>query len=840
MIINGCSKDDEPVEEEIETTTSDLSISNNVEDILWTDADNLNSQIQQAFNINYGNIPQSKTELTININSDSTIVIGSINIKQEFSNIYFDSDLSNNTSGITIMKNDIENIDEDFENDAFSGEYELELNTSLADLINFNINNVDLIDVPCTFHIIGDDEGDGYNISEIDIQNAIINLNNSFQFAKLNFIQCDINYINNDDAYNMTKYQEEFTDDVVNTLNIYIPRTIKKSSGTGFIGGYAYFPYTDFDRIFIKKSLFDTLVLEHEIGHYLSLYHTHSTQASVGTNQNGCLYQGDGVCDTPIDDNLSGDLDSDCEPIDPNNISPGVLTNNIMSYARVGCLESFTQEQLIRASFSARTHRNNLNCNGVGVSSVIELSSDLNFGDIQINTSSNPQTLTISNTGTADFDVTNIIMPNGYTINGTSTTVAFGNSVNYNVTFNPTNTQTYNGVITVENTADNANSSNSSIQVSGTGIDNNSNTSIISLSGNLDFGDVEIGQSETRNFTISNTGNQNYNVSSIIFPSNVYSTNWNSGTINASGSQTVTVTFQPTNEQSYNGTVTVNNNADSGTNTLSISGNGVNTNTGNSDINIEEISYDDEGNDEYDINVVFKNIGNAATPDNETINIEYFVNGNSVGSDTHSNMDPNENRTEFLNNYTFPYNGSHTIQIIISQVSNEVATSNNTMSVSFDNSSTNNSINPADTCLSAPIMQVNTEYDVNINTIDFSNGTPIDGESEGGNNVRGFWLAVEVPTNNSWNDTVHNVTITNVSNNFDPVIGMKANCNSSAYLGATNTFPIETYINWNGYGDNEIFETNLPNGGDNLYFIRIYHYYGSETPSNVSFKIKIE
>ena len=122
---------------------------------------------------------------------------------------------------------------------------------------------------------------------------------------------------------------------------------------------------------------------------------------------------------------------------------------------------------------------------------------------------------------------------------------------------------------------------------------------------------------------------------------------------------------------------------------MPISGNGTNGNTGNSDIKINDITFDDEGNGEYDINVDFINIGNKETPNNETINIEYFVNGNSIGTDTHSNMSPNENRIEYYNDYEFPYEGMHNVEIRISQVSNETEIFNNSKTISFDNSSSN-------------------------------------------------------------------------------------------------------------------------------------------------------
>ncbi len=104
-------------------------------------------------------------------------------------------------------------------------------------------------------------------------------------------------------------------------------------------------------------------------------------------------------------------------------------------------------------------------------------------------------------------------------------------------------------------------------------------TRIIGLSGSLAFGNVTVGSTSTKTMTISNTGNSPLSVSSISYSyPTVFSGNW-SGTIPAGGSQNVTVTFAPTAAQSYSGTVTVNSDKTSGTETIAISGTGIQTYT---------------------------------------------------------------------------------------------------------------------------------------------------------------------------------------------------------------------------------------------------------------------
>jgi hypothetical protein len=117
---------------------------------------------------------------------------------------------------------------------------------------------------------------------------------------------------------------------------------------------------------------YNSKILSHEIGHCLSLFHTHfgnfetitgndcSPSAIVlgceddTTNSNLCNEEvptsfncGDCICDTPADPNLAFNS-AGCSYTGSNQFTP--LMNNIMSYALVGCLENFTpkQEQRMR------------------------------------------------------------------------------------------------------------------------------------------------------------------------------------------------------------------------------------------------------------------------------------------------------------------------------------------------------------------------------------------------------------------------------------------------------------------------------------------------------------
>jgi hypothetical protein len=95
----------------------------------------------------------------------------------------------------------------------------------------------------------------------------------------------------------------------------------------------------------------------------------------------------------------------------------------------------------------------------------------------------------------------------------------------------------------------------------------------LSLSGNLNFGNVQVGSTSQKILTIYNDGNSTLTVYGINCSAG-FSGNW-SVTISVGGSHNVPITFSPTLPITYSGNLTVNSNATSGNNTKSVSGTGV-------------------------------------------------------------------------------------------------------------------------------------------------------------------------------------------------------------------------------------------------------------------------
>ncbi len=106
-------------------------------------------------------------------------------------------------------------------------------------------------------------------------------------------------------------------------------------------------------------------------------------------------------------------------------------------------------------------------------------------------------------------------------------------------------------------------------------------TRIIGLSGNLAFGNVEVGQIAKTTLTITNTGNAPLTVTGLALDvagfSDASLTGFNAsmrGTVGANGSTPVTVFFSPQVVRSYSGVLTVIADQTGGTNTIGISGTG--------------------------------------------------------------------------------------------------------------------------------------------------------------------------------------------------------------------------------------------------------------------------
>src|SRR5687767_9041211 len=102
-------------------------------------------------------------------------------------------------------------------------------------------------------------------------------------------------------------------------------------------------------------------------------------------------------------------------------------------------------------------------------------------------------------------------------------------------------------------------------------------TRVIALTGNLGFGGVPINTQATRTFNILNQGTSVMTVTGITATGGLTAVSvasWTSGTVPPGGSQPVVITFSPKTTAVLSGTLTINADHTSGTNTILMTGQG--------------------------------------------------------------------------------------------------------------------------------------------------------------------------------------------------------------------------------------------------------------------------
>ena len=226
---------------------------------------------------------------------------------------------------------------------------------------------------------------------------------------------------------------------------------------------------------------------------------------------------------------------------------------------------SYTGSLTVNSDKTEGTRTKSVSGTGTAVPTrIIRLSDELAFGSVEVGQTAQ-RTLTIHNDGNSPLTVSGISYPAGFS-GDWSGTVPVGGRQDVTVTFAPTEERSYSDDLTVN--SDKTEGVNTK-SVSGTG----TAARIIRLSGDLAFGSVEVGQTAQRTLTVHNDGNSPLTVSGISYPEG-FSGSW-SGAVPAGGHQDVTVTFAPTEERSYSGSLMVNSDRTDSIHTKSVSGAGI-------------------------------------------------------------------------------------------------------------------------------------------------------------------------------------------------------------------------------------------------------------------------
>jgi Ca2+-binding RTX toxin-like protein len=191
----------------------------------------------------------------------------------------------------------------------------------------------------------------------------------------------------------------------------------------------------------------------------------------------------------------------------------------------------------------------------------------INFGDV-ITGNSLTKTFTIKNTGTAALNLSNLKLPDGFSLVETlPTSVAANASTTITVALNTTTPGSYGGTLILGNN----DSDESSFDFAISGVVKPAPAPEIQvLNGTVDiadgstsainFGDVITGNPLTKTFTIKNTGTAALNLSNLKLPDGFSLVETLPTSVAANASTTITVALNTTTPGSYGGTLLLGNN----------------------------------------------------------------------------------------------------------------------------------------------------------------------------------------------------------------------------------------------------------------------------------------
>jgi Abnormal spindle-like microcephaly-assoc'd, ASPM-SPD-2-Hydin/Transmembrane protein 131-like N-terminal len=205
--------------------------------------------------------------------------------------------------------------------------------------------------------------------------------------------------------------------------------------------------------------------------------------------------------------------------------------------------------------------------------------SSLNFANQVVNTTSAPQTVTVSNTGGTNLVISGVaVSPAQFTFTGpVSTTVAPGASVSYAVSFTPALAQSYSGSL-----AFTMNASAAPVSLAGTGTAPPGPPQVSISPASLNFGNQVINTtSPSQTVTVTNTGGSNLTINSVTdSPSQFAFTGPGSTTVAPGANVAYGVTFSPTATQPYSGSLVFNTNASGVSFSVSEAGTGTTSSPG--------------------------------------------------------------------------------------------------------------------------------------------------------------------------------------------------------------------------------------------------------------------
>jgi hypothetical protein len=239
------------------------------------------------------------------------------------------------------------------------------------------------------------------------------------------------------------------------------------------------------------------------------------------------------------------------------------------------CTFWYTQEySKITGSFSWNTRIANFKfsgCGGGGGAQVQLSPTSLNFKKVAIGQTSSPQTVTLTNTGTATLNISGITASGDYQIssNTCGPTVAAGANCAVGVTFTPTKKGKRTGLLSF---TDNAPGSPQTVSLTGVG------QSITVSPTSLNFGTVAVGNtSSPQAVTVTNVSTATVTFTGFVFSGGasgdyLISANTCGATIAAGANCSVSVEFKPTTVGTRNSKLNVKNNGGGSPSSVNVTG----------------------------------------------------------------------------------------------------------------------------------------------------------------------------------------------------------------------------------------------------------------------------
>ena len=209
--------------------------------------------------------------------------------------------------------------------------------------------------------------------------------------------------------------------------------------------------------------------------------------------------------------------------------------------------------------------------NGINPAPLVGLTpSSLNFGSQPLASTTNYQSISLMNTGTAPLQVTGMVSSSTDFPLSTScvTTIAAGSSCTFYVAFNPQAAGTRSGSVQI---TDNASGSPHVLPLTGTGVG-----SVVQLNPTtLNFGTQVVGAvSNPQTITVTNAGNVTLNIASIVAAGDFSQTNNCPAALGGGGSCTISVTFTPSVQGVRTGGVTITDDGAGSPQAVVVQGNG--------------------------------------------------------------------------------------------------------------------------------------------------------------------------------------------------------------------------------------------------------------------------